>query len=110
MTKRTSEVNVKKKVYEIKVAKRSFTAQSPSILYSLKVEFITLLQSHIDAKRVNQAFSRSGDIMFDIVGAPTQRQGIDYNSGINYVSWSGLELEQILSVGDVVRLAYLSEV
>jgi pimeloyl-CoA synthetase len=106
----TKEIKIDKKIYKISVSKRSFVSLAASNNLSLKIEFIQLTQEHIDAKRVDQASERIGDILFDIVSGPTQQEGIDYTVGANFIDWADMELEQILNVDDVVRLAYLVEV
>ena len=47
-------------------------------------------------------------VLFDIIGGTSQHYGVDFTISGNTLSWSGLDLDGVLTENDVVRLQYFT--
>lgn len=74
------------------------------------VEEITLTSTNITQKKVTLTYTplNASYVRLDIIGGCAQDNGIDFsvNPTTKEVSWSGLGLDGILEIGDVLRITY----
>ena len=74
----------------------------------LKVEMITLTNQMIaDGElTLSQGCTSPAETLVFVDGGPVQKYGIDFTVVANTLSWSGLGLETIISVGDILIVQY----
>ena len=72
------------------------------------VEYLTLTAPQIAAKQVTlgNTPATSAKTILDLIGGSSQHYGIDFTVSINVLSWNGLGLDGLLTVGDVLRVIY----
>ena len=74
------------------------------------VETITLTHSQIlaaEARLGNTPGTRS-DVSVDVVGGSPQVRGVDYDYAGGVIFWSGKGLSDIVAVGDILRITYIT--
>ena len=73
-----------------------------------KTEMITLTAPMISAKQLqlqNVALFGSESLLF-VDGGSVQKYGVDYTIATDILSWTGLGLETIIGVGDILIIQY----
>jgi len=72
-----------------------------------KVEEITLTSTDIIDKEVSlQQTPIDSNTLLDVMQGPSQRFGVDFNIIGNVLTWDSLGLDNLLEVGDILRVAY----
>lgn len=74
------------------------------------VETITLTGSQIlaaEARLANTPGTRS-DVSLDVVGGSPQVRGVDYDYASGVIFWGGKGLSDIVAVGDILRITYIT--
>lgn len=100
-----SSTNVQQALQEIdaKIGS-SYTFESDQFILNgsdITNKFVNLTQTPIDENTINLKIKGAPSLLlgeaFDIGGSPTQ------------ITWSGLDLDGILSIGDIVQIQYISQ-
>jgi hypothetical protein len=75
-----------------------------------KTETITLTEFDIANKFVTSSIQifDPNSVILDIEGAPAQMINYDYEVSSSVISWNGFSLDELVEVGEVVRLCYLT--
>lgn len=74
----------------------------------MKVEMITLTGPMISAGELTlqQSATSPSETLLFVDGGPVQKYGIDFTVAGNVLSWSGLGLETIIGVNDIIIVQY----
>lgn len=101
---KTNEIVVTNKLVEVIVGTPSEPQAIPG---GLKVDFVTLSDEDISNGKAYITSTKLGGILLDVIGGCPQYEGFDFIVGEDFVEWRGLGLEELLEVGDMLRLAYI---
>lgn len=83
-----------------------FTSQQITSKIAVKNETIKLTETDINNKYISLSYVPVNNPTFTIFGGSDQRISVDYRVSANRVIWDGMDLDGILSLGDVVMISY----
>jgi hypothetical protein len=84
-------------------------APAPIISNAWKTEYRTLTAGEIAAKELtlSQTPASPGEVMLDVIGGGPMFYGDDFIVTTSTLSWNGLSLDGVLSVGDRLRVGFV---
>ena len=72
-----------------------------------RVEQRTITPAEVTSKKIRLSSKPNpSNLVLDIVGGVTQAAGSDFRIDAEFISWDGLQLEDLVEQGDVFRIVY----